>query len=100
MGSIERKVKLPRGLGLSSAVPRKNLLGSPWYGPDTRHCRFWCTARIVSRTMKRGEDLEHGDRLDRPVVEQIDRHGWVVDEVLSDTGNVCGDRDAELAEGC
>jgi hypothetical protein len=50
--------------------------------------------------MKRGEDLEHRDRLDRRVVEQIDRHGWVVDEVLSDTGNVRGNRDVELAEGC
>jgi hypothetical protein len=48
--------------------------------------------------MKRGADLEDRDRLDRPVVKQIDRHGWVVDEVLSDTGNVRGDRDAELAE--
>jgi hypothetical protein len=50
--------------------------------------------------VKGGEDLEHRDRLDRPVVAQIDRHGWVIDEVLSDTGKVRDDRDVELAEGC
>jgi hypothetical protein len=50
--------------------------------------------------MKRGADLEDRGRLDQPVVKQIDRHGWVVDEVLSDTGNVRGDWDAERAEGC
>jgi hypothetical protein len=50
--------------------------------------------------MKRGADLEHRDRLDRPLVKQIDRQAWVVDEVLSDTGKVHGDRDVELVEGC
>jgi hypothetical protein len=35
---------------LSSAVPRKNLLGSPWYGPDTRHCRSGAPPSIVTRT--------------------------------------------------
>jgi hypothetical protein len=50
--------------------------------------------------MKRGADLEDRDRLDLPVVKQIDRHGWVVDEVLSDTGKVRDDRDVKLAKGC
>jgi len=98
VGSIDPEGEAASRLRLQQRGAQEEGAGVTLVGPRDETLQVGCAARIGSRTMERSDDLEHGDRVDRSVIPQINRHGWVVDEILSDTGKVRDDGDIEFTK--